>query len=50
MQLKKLGLKLVGSRIFHGIRLNEWEEINEIADYAVDGNGDFDYKSIQKVF
>ena len=28
----------------------EWDEIKEIADYTVGGIGDFDYKSIQKVF
>lgn len=46
---KKAGIKSCGIKDFPWNE-NEWDEIKEIADYAVDGIGDFDYKSIQKVF
>ena len=46
---KKAGIKTCGVKDFPWNE-NEWDEIKEIADYAVDGIRDFDYKSIQKVF
>jgi HAD superfamily hydrolase len=46
---KKAGIKTCGIKDFPWNE-NEWDAIKEIANYAVDGIGDFDYKSIQKVF
>ena len=46
---KKAGIKTCGIKDFP-LNENEWDAIKEIANYAVDGIGDFDYKSIQKVF
>lgn len=48
-QPKKAGIKTCGIKDFPWNE-NEWDAIKEIADYPVDGIGDFDYKSIQKVF
>ena len=31
------------------MRMNEWDEIKEIADYAVDCIGNFDYNNSAKI-
>ncbi len=46
---KKSGIITCGIKDFPWNE-KEWDEIEEIADFAVDGIGDFDYKNIQKVF
>lgn len=45
---KKSGIKSCGIKDFPWNE-NEWDEINEIADYAVDCIGNFDYNNLAKI-
>ena len=45
---KKSGIKTCGIWDFPWNE-NEWDEIKEISDYAIDGIGDFDYNNLAKI-
>ena len=45
---KKAGIKTCGIKDFPWNE-NEWDEIKEIADYAVDCIGNFDYNNLAKI-